>query len=53
MLPLLPACSGCDTGAVTSSAGRIVFDGAPTDIDDPSERALYAQDGMVAETPTI
>jgi phosphonate transport system ATP-binding protein len=34
-------------------AGRIVFDGAPTDIDDPSERALYAQDGMVAETPTI
>ncbi|MFO0115339.1 MAG: phosphonate ABC transporter ATP-binding protein [Betaproteobacteria bacterium] len=34
-------------------AGRIVFAGAPTDIDDPSERALYAQDGMVAETPTI
>lgn len=34
-------------------AGRIVFDGAPTDIDDPSERALYAQGGMAAETPTI
>jgi phosphonate transport system ATP-binding protein len=31
-------------------AGRIVFDGAPACIDDPSERALYAQDDVVTET---
>ncbi|MFM2153242.1 MAG: hypothetical protein RL199_1677 [Pseudomonadota bacterium] len=31
LLPLLPACSGCDTGALTSSAGRLVFEPDPAD----------------------
>ena len=32
-------------------AGRVVFDGAPADIDAPSERTLYMQDNLSEDAP--